>query len=174
MNFIKAILIAGLVLASSISAISQEIQTNNTLKLTAGQKGSAARIADMAWLAGTWRGNGLGGESEEVWSEPRDGIMMGMYRMIKDKKPIFYEFLTLSETDSTLMIRLKHFHSNFVGWEEKDKTVDFPFIKKDGNRIYFDGMTFELKSRNNVNVYLAIAGRDGTVREEIFTYTRVK
>ena len=53
-----------------------------------------------------------------------------MYRMIKDGKPIFYELLTLSEIDGTLLIRLKHFHANFVGWEDKDKTVDFRFIKR--------------------------------------------
>ena len=160
------------VLASA--AFAQEIQTKNTLKLSAGQKGGPAKIADMGWLTGTWRGTGLGGESEEVWSEPRNGIMMGMYRMLKDGKPIFYELLTLSETDGTLMIRLKHFNANFVGWEEKDKTVDFPFIRKDGKRIYFDGMTFELVGNDDVNVYLAIGGKDGSVKEEIFKYKRIK
>jgi hypothetical protein len=158
----------------AVSPFAQEPHTKNTLKLTAGQKGGAAKIADMAWLAGTWRGTGLGGESEEVWSEPREGVMMGMYRMLKDGKPIFYEFLTLSESDGTLMMRLKHFHANFVGWEEKDKTVDFPFIKKDGKRMFFDGMTFELVGKDDVNVYLVIGGKDGSVREEIFKYKRVK
>lgn len=157
-----------------VAAAGQEVQTKNTVKLSAGQKAGAGKIADMAWLAGTWRGTGLGGESEEVWSEAQGGIMMGMYRMIKDNKPIFYEFLTLSETDGTLMIRLKHFHANFVGWEEKDKTVDFRFVKKEGNRLYFEGLTWELVGRDEVNVYLAIGGRDGTVREEIFKYRRVK
>ena len=170
----KTIFLSLVLVMFSVVAFSQEAQTKNTLKLSAGQRGGAAKIGDMAWLAGTWRGTGLGGESEEVWSEPQGGIMMGMYRMIKDTKPIFYEFLTLSEIDGTLMIRLKHFHANFVGWEEKDKTVDFSFIKKDGKRIYFDGMTFELVGNDDVNVYLAIGGRDGKVREEIFKYKRVR
>jgi hypothetical protein len=157
-----------------VAASAQEVQTKNTLKLAAGQRGAAAAISDMAWLAGTWRGTGLGGTSEEVWSEAQNGIMMGMYRMLKDGKPIFYEFLTLSETDGSLIIRLKHFHANFVGWEEKDKTVDFRFVKKDGNRLYFDGMTFELVGKDDVKVYLAIGGRDGSVREELFEYKRVR
>lgn len=174
MKFTRKLIVLAILCGAAATALAQETQTKNTLKLAAGQKGGAAKISDMGWLAGTWRGTGLGGESEEVWSEPRNGIMMGMYRMIKDQKPIFYEFLTLSETDGTLMIRLKHFHANFVGWEEKDKTVDFPFIKKEGKRLYFDGMTFELVTNDDVNLYLAIGGRGGSVREEIFKYKRVK
>lgn len=167
------VLIFAVLVLTSV-AFSQEVQTKNTLKLNAGQKGDAATIETMRWLAGTWRGSGLGGESEEIWSQPRDGIMMGMYRMLKSNKPVFYEFLTLSEKDGSLVIRLKHFSDDFVGWEEKDKTVDFRFIKKDGNRIYFDGMTFEPVGKNDLNVYLVIGNKDGSVREEIFKYKRIK
>jgi hypothetical protein len=170
----KLLLSLGVIFFLATAAFAQEAQTKNTLKLRVGQKGGAAKIADMAWLAGTWRGTGLGGESEEVWSEPREGVMMGMYRMHKDGKPIFYEFLTLSESEGALMMRLKHFHANFVGWEEKDRTVDFPFIRKEGKRMYFDGMTFELVGKDDVNVYLAIGGKDGSLREEVFQYKRVK
>jgi len=170
----KLIFSIALALLLISTAAAQETRTKNTLKLRDSAKGGAASVTDMAWLAGTWRGTGLGGESEEIWSEPRGGIMMGMYRMIKDDKPIFYEFLTLSESNGGLVIRLKHFHANFVGWEEKDKTVDFVFIKKEGNRIYFDGMTFELAGRDDVNIYLAIGGKDGSVREELFKYKRVR
>ena len=170
----KTILTLVVLCLSAGFALAQESQTKNTLKLSPGQKGGAAKISDMAWITGTWRGTGLGGESEEIWSAPQGGVMMGMYRMIKDGKPVFYEFLTMSETEGTLIIRLKHFHANFVGWEEKDKTVDFTFIRKDGNRIFFDGLTVELLGRNDVNMYLAIGGRDGSVREEIFKYKRVK
>lgn len=157
----------------AISTFAQLKQTENTLKLADGQAGEKAMIADMAWLAGTWAGDGLGGVSEEIWSKPQGGIMMGMYRMLKNDKPIFYELLTLSESNGSLLIRLKHFHANFVGWEEKDKTVDFRFVKKDGKRIYFEGMTFEPNGKSAVTIYLAIGNKDGSVREEIFRYKRV-
>jgi hypothetical protein len=170
----RLIVIIAVVSACLLSVPAQEPQTRNTLKLATGQKGAPAKIGDMAWLAGTWRGSGLGGDNEEIWSEPQGGVMMGMYRMLKDKKPIFYELLTLSEADGTLIIRLKHFHANFVGWEEKDKTVDFRWVKKQGNRYYFEGMTFEVIDPRTVNVYLAIGGKDGNVREETFRYKRVK
>ncbi len=157
-----------------VSAAGQEKQTQYTIKLAVDKKGEKATISDMAWLSGSWKGTGLGGVAEEVWSEPQGGIMMGMYRMLKDGKPVFYEFLTLAEHEGSLLMRLKHFHANFVGWEEKDKTVDFRFIKKEGHRIYFEGLTWELAGPADLNVYLAIGGKDGSVREEIFRYKREK
>lgn len=165
-------LILAICLLAAAAALGQDTYTKNTLK--AKGVGPAAKISDMAWLAGTWRGTGLGGVNEEVWSEPQGGIMMGMYRMMKDSKPVFYELLTLSETAGSLQFRLKHFHANFVGWEEKDKTVDFNFVKKEGNRYYFDGMTFEVTDRDNVKVYLAIESKDKPVQEATFVYKRVK
>lgn len=147
--------------------------TPNTLRARAGERPPAS-IAAMTWLAGTWTGAGLGGENEEVWSEPRHGVMMGMYRMLKDGKPVFYELLTLSEVEGSLEIRLKHFDAKLRGWEEKEAeaAVVFPFIAQRDGRIYFDGITFEPKG-DALTVYLAIEDRKkGTVREEVFNYKK--
>ena len=68
--------------------------------------------------------------------------MMGMYRMIKDGKPVFYELLLITEENGSLAIKLKHFHADLRGWEERDASVRFPLVAKRDGRIYFDGMTF--------------------------------
>lgn len=162
------------VLMCAVFGAGQVKQTENTFKLADGQRGDKASISDMEWLAGTWSGDGLGGFSEEIWSQPKGGIMMGMYRMTKADKPVFYELLTLSESEGTLLLRLKHFNSDFTGWEEKDKTVDFRYIRKDDRRIYFEGMTFEPLGKDVLNVYVAIGQRDGKTAEAVFKYKRVK
>jgi hypothetical protein len=52
----------------------------------------------------------------------------------------------------------------------KDKTV-----KNEGCRMYFQGLTWELAGPSGLNVYLAIENqKDGSVREEIFKYKKVK
>lgn len=146
--------------------------TANTLKLSKDEVPPAATIDAMAWLAGTWRGSGLGGENEEIWSTPRHGGMMGMYRMLQDGRPVFYEFLTLAERDGSLALRLKHFHPDMRGWEERNEFLTFPLVAMENGRIYFEGITFEPRG-DDVTVWLAIEDREaGSAREEVFRYRR--
>jgi hypothetical protein len=67
--------LALLLLASNTPA--EEAMTANTLRASSEQKPPAATIADMDWYAGRWTGSGLGGYTEQLWSPPRDGVMMG-------------------------------------------------------------------------------------------------
>jgi Domain of unknown function (DUF6265) len=161
-----------LLIASNSQA--EEAMTANTLRLSPDQKSPAATIADMEWYAGRWTGSGLGGVNEEVWSPPRAGTMMGMYRMLKDGKPVFYELLLIAEENGSLAIKLKHFHADLRGWEERDASVRFPLVAKRDGRIYFDGMTFERIGADRVKVYLAVEQKDGKVHEETFEYSRTK
>jgi Domain of unknown function (DUF6265) len=156
------------------SAHAQEKMTERTFKLAKGGKQPAATIADMAWLAGHWTGQALGGTSEEMWSPPAHGTMMGMYRLLKDGKPVFYELLTLVEENGSLVLRLKHFHANLAGWEEKDQSLAFPLVAKEPGAMHFDGMSFHPQGRDGLTVHLAIGQKDGKVREETFTYKRVE
>ena len=68
--------------------------------------------------------------------------MMGMYRLVRDGKPVFYELLTLVEENGTLMLRLKHFHPDLKGWEEKGHTVEFPLVALADGAVHFEGMSF--------------------------------
>jgi hypothetical protein len=62
-----------------------------------------------------------------------------MYRLVRDRKPIFYELLTIVEENGSLMLRLKHF--NLTGWEDKLKTIDFPLVAKAEGAIQRCGNT---------------------------------
>jgi len=167
-----AVLALALALVPAGDAYPQERQTEHTVKLAPGQKSPPATIADMAWLAGQWTGPAFGGLSEEIWSAPRDGVMMGMYRLVRDGQPVFYELLTIVEHEGSLLIRLKHFNPDLTGWEEKDRTVDFPLVAKAPGLIQFAGMTFE-PGGDRLTVHLAIGEKDGSIREQAFRYTRV-
>ncbi|MEK7725075.1 MAG: DUF6265 family protein [Acidobacteriota bacterium] len=158
----------------AISLVAQTKQTANTLKLDSGKTGEKATIQDMLRLSGTWHGVGLGGTVEEVYTQPQDGTMMGMFRFLNKGKTVFYELITVAEEKGTLIVRLKHFNANLSGWEEKDKTVDFPFVKKDKNRMYFEGQTFEFIGTTKLNIYIAMKHKDGSVTEEVFSYKRKK
>ncbi len=166
-----------LILATSLCATetnAAEALTANTLRLSPGEAPARATIDAMSWLAGTWTGAGLGGDTEEIWSSPRAGVMMGVYRLIRDGEPVFYEIMTLSEIDGSLELRLKHFHADLRGWEERDDSVAFALVARSKGRFCFDGLTLEPRG-DEVVAYLAIGNpKDGSVREEVFRYTRAR
>ena len=154
------------------AALAHERQTEHTLKLAPGEKPGTATIGDMAWLAGHWRGEGLGGFVEEMWTPPRDGVMLGMFRLVRDGHPEFYELMAIVEEEQSLVLRVKHFNPDMTGWEEKDETVDFPFVARAGGIVHFAGVAFEAAG-DTLTIFLALDGEDGRVREESFRYTRV-
>lgn len=135
-------------------------------------KSPPATLASMEWLAGRWVGEGLGGVSEEIWSPPAGGAMMGTYRLLKDGKPLFYEFLLLVEEGGTLNLKLKHFNPDLTGWEEKGDFVDFPLVALEERAAHFDGLTFERQPDGTLHIYLLLRGKDGAVREEAFRMRR--
>lgn len=163
------------VLMAVPAAKAQERQTENTWKLAPGATSPPATIADMAWLAGSWAGEAFGGAADEVWSAPAGGAMMGMYRLVKDGAPVFYELLTIVEEEGSLVLRLKHFHADLRGWEEKDETVDFPLVKKDPDgAVHFAGMSFHRDGDDGLVVHLALGDHGGgELREETFRYRRM-
>jgi hypothetical protein len=167
----RAVLILA-ALAVAAPVLAQEKLTERTFRL-GDAKPPAATLSAMEWLAGRWVGSALGGDVEEVWSAPQGGAMMGMYRLVRDGKPVFYELLTLVEHEGSLLLRLKHFHADLRGWEEKDDTVDFSLVALEDGAVHFEGMSFHPRG-DSLTVHLAIGDRGGgTVREETFTYRRV-
>ena len=159
------ILLSLAIFSLSVSGFGQIKQTTNTLKLDEGKSSEKATIQDMIRLNGTWHGTGLGGTVEEIYSAPQDGVMMGSFRFFDKGKTVFYEFITVAEAKDTLIVKLKHFNPDLSGWEEKDKTVDFKFVKREKNRMYFEGQTFEFIGKNILNIYVAIKQKDGQILE---------
>jgi hypothetical protein len=153
----------------------QTAHTPNTLKLAADAPRPPATIQDLAWLAGRWTGEGLGGAIDEVWSEPAGGAMVGYFRLVQEGKPLFYEIITLLEHAGSVEMRLKHVNADMTGWEEKNDFVTFRLVRHDDTGAYFDGLTFRRAGPDAIEGYIALRDRKtGTVREEKLTYRRMK
>lgn len=163
----------GLLLWSAQIVSGQEYLTEHTLKLSADTLRPPARIEDLGWIAGHWSGEALGGWSEEIWSEPVAGSMLGMFRLIREERPVFYELMTLAEDRGSLVLRVKHFDPDLVGWEEKTETVDFNLVALNKDSAFFNGLTFQKSKKDELVIFLAFKQTDGSYREEIFRYRRV-
>lgn len=146
----------------------QAQNTPNTIKLEANAKSPAATIDQVAWIAGDWQGDALGGKFEESWNMPSGGSMLGMFKLVVNGATVFTEHMTVIPKDGSLILRLKHFDDEMKGWEEKDKFVDFPLVKLTANEAYFSGRTFRKTDKDSLSIYVASKNADGKVGEMEF------
>lgn len=119
-------------------------------------------------------GDAFGGQVEENFSPPVGGVMVGHFSSWQDGKISFYELETVGEENGTLVFRVKHFNPDLKGWEEKDKTVDFPLVAIEGDRVYFSGLTIERINQDEQRHYIALKDKTGATREVTILYRRVK
>ncbi len=132
-----------------------------------------ASIGDVAWIAGTWRGEALGGKVEEVWSPPLGDNMMGMFKLVKEGKTNFYELLTIVEHEGSLLLRIKHFDRQFKGWEEKDQSEEFPLTSLEPRKATFSGLSFQLEDQEHLTIKVQVEN-DGQANELVFRFSRMK
>ena len=157
----------------SNSAHGQEMLTEHTMKSLPDAVPAAAELAEFSWLQGQWSGEGLGAKCDETWSSPAGGCMVGTFRMVQDEELVFSEFFMLIREEGKVLLRLKHFGKDFVGWEEKDKSVDFPLIKVDGKTAWFGGLTYQLQEDGSLKAFVAMKKKDGSMSEGAFHFQKV-
>ncbi len=113
--------------------------TSIALLLLAASLSAEPQLSDVAWLAGTWRGNLYGGKIEEVWMPQQGGVMMGMFRMVNPRgQANIYEFQIIEETAEGVRLRIKHFNRALKGQEEREKFVDFKLTKAGADQATFE------------------------------------
>lgn len=95
-------------------------------------------LANFHFLVGTWRGELGGGLVEEIWSQPQGNAMMGMFRWLNaDGGTRLYELLTISREAEATYLRLRHFTSEMIAWEEKDAPVVLKLTESSTGRAVF-------------------------------------
>lgn len=157
--------------AGVVPAAAQTVQTEHTLAREEGAPPPPASMADVAWLAGRWVGEGLGAAAEEVWMPPAGGAMVGVFRLVREGSPQFYELVTMVEEEGSVVLRLKHFGPDLVGWEAKGESVSFPLVRRDADTLWFDGLTIRRVGADRMRIWVALES-EGEVREGLFEYRR--
>ncbi|WP_149274403.1 DUF6265 family protein [Pareuzebyella sediminis] len=155
-----------------IALIPVGFKAQNTLSVPENKNVPEATISEIAWMEGHWRGEAFGGITEEIWGPPLGGSMMFSFKLVVDGQVAFYELGHIRELRNTLVFELKHFDGDLKAWEEKDEVQRFELIKIDGNRLYFQGFTFEKISADEINIYGLIGHEDGSEEEVKFNYKR--
>lgn len=151
----------------STSILAQIELTQNTLQADSGFSHDKTSLTQFSLLSGEWIGEAFGGIVEEYWTEPFGNSVVGLFKLTSSDSTVFTEFFQLALHDENYQLRLKHFWYDLIGWEEKEEFVTFQFIKKENNRLYFNGLTYERNDDNNMTVYLAMHNKEKKSVNEI-------
>ena len=168
---LRLVVPVGLVLGTPVAAGAPHQETRTAVP---GAPAPAASVADLAWLAGTWRGEGISGPAEEVYSAPMGGQIVGHFAQSRGGGIWFYELMTIAEAGDSLEYRLKHFNADLTGWEEKGEMMRFPLVAVEEGAWYFDGLTIRRDGSDAMVGAVRIGHDDGTSREAVFRYRRVR
>ena len=160
-------------LALLLFIVSTTLISQNTLTLE-DKDSPAALINDVAWIAGNWQGEALGGITEEIWTAPLGKSRMGSFKLVVNEIVQFYELCTITEENESLLLRIKHFDKDLKGWEEKDQSIEFPLVKIEKNKVYFDGLTFEKINEDELNIYVIFKDEGKEEVEMKFNYKSAK
>ena len=161
-----------LLVPASIGA--QSPLTDHTFRLEESESAAVLDLNAASWLVGSWAGTGFGGMVEEVWLPPAHGQMIGLFRYHGEDDAGFSEIMALGERDAGTLLQVKHFSPDFEGWEARDESVDFRFIRADADALYFSGLTLRHAEGDRLRIFIAMRGSDGTTRERVLEYDRVQ
>jgi hypothetical protein len=105
---------------------------------TTNPAAASATIDSLAWMAGSWYGTVNDDPVDEHWSTPAGGVMMGMFRWLKNGRIYLYELLAIEPDAQGLVLRLKHFDRGLNGWEEKGMAVAYPLVNVGDQEAAFE------------------------------------
>ncbi|MGO9935627.1 MAG: DUF6265 family protein [Steroidobacteraceae bacterium] len=95
-------------------------------------------LADLRWLAGTWRNAPPADSGEERWVLVPDGSLMGSSWTYPAKGAGFAEAMAIVADGGQVVMRLRHFDRGLKGaWEEKSAPMIFALSKCDENTAVF-------------------------------------
>ena len=123
-------------------------------------------LQKLKWLTGNWRGNTSSGLVDEVWSIPIGNSMTGMFRIIKYDKIVLSQMQMITIENNQLILKLRHFNSDFKSWETKNEWVSFPIEKVSYGNILFKGMRYSLDEKGQLVVKMFTTGKDGKVNNQ--------
>lgn len=163
-----------IVLALVLSAVPAAAAAHETRSAVPGQAPPPARVADLAWLEGIWEGEGLSGPAREVYSAPMGGQIAGQFTQTRGEGIWFYEIMAIVPAGNSIEYRLKHFNADLTGWEEKDEVQRFALVAVEDGAWYFDGLTIRRDGEDGMVGAVRIDNPDGTSREAVIRYRRVR
>jgi len=101
----------------------------------------ACRLADLSWMAGTWRQSDGSAQSEERWTVASGDRLMGSsWSLHADRPGGVLEISTIQLDGEAVVLRLRHFDATLVhAREPPDDPMTFKAARCGAASVVFDG-----------------------------------
>lgn len=129
-----------------------------------------AKLDQLKWLVGSWYGDGLGGRVEEHWSPAAGATMMGTFRLVVEEQLRVIEYVMITQEESRIVYRFKHFNSDFTTWEA-ERPLEFDLIGVSDREAVFHSsvpdqssprrITYRLSGEDELSVEVAGSDEEG-------------
>jgi hypothetical protein len=99
----------------------------------------AATVDDLGWLAGQWASEADGRWTEESWTAPRGGVMLGVSRSGRGDALREYEFIRIAAGDDGALA--------YIAQPQGGAPVVFALVWHDGNSATFENAAHDYPQR---------------------------
>lgn len=119
---------------------------------------AAAGVDDLAWMQGGWQNEADGRWSEEFWTAPRGGMLLGLNRSGRGDDARAFEFMRIEAGDDGVPV--------FWGSPGGAPAVAFPMVRAGENEVVFenpqhDFPTFIRYRRDGDTLQATVSGAGG-------------
>lgn len=99
----------------------------------------AATVADLGWLAGDWVSEAEGRWTEESWTAPRGGVMLGHSRSGRGEELREYEFIRIARGDDGALA--------YIAMPQGGAPVAFALAQRDKTSASFENPAHDYPQR---------------------------
>lgn len=99
----------------------------------------AARVDDLGWLAGDWASEADGRWTEESWTSPRGGAMLGHSRSGRGEELREYEFLRIAAEGGGALA--------YIAMPQGGAPVAFRLVRQEGSSAIFENPAHDYPQR---------------------------
>jgi hypothetical protein len=138
---------------------------------TRAQRGTPAAhgtLAQLAWLAGTWRGTDGPATFEERWTPAAGGAMLAVTRTLRGDRMVAFEFLRIIERDGSLV---------YIAQPNGRSPTEFTLTALTADSATFENPSHDfpkmIRYARRADGSLDARVSDGAERTEAFRFTRV-
>lgn len=139
------------------------------LAAQAPKPATRARLEQLAWLAGQWRGTSGPMTVEERWTEAGGGVMLAVSRTLKGDRLAAFEFLRIVERDGGLV---------YIAQPNGRPPTEFTLTSITADVATFENPTHDfpkmIRYTRKADGSLEAVVSDGRTKADTFIFTRVR